>query len=201
MMRLQECECNFCGSAVTFEISRAGELVNCQGCGMETVLFVPGVAQPYPQEQYFLQAINIGWARTPLGFRNVVGTVINTSDRNFDWVCIEFTLITREAVPVGETSDCLISFPAKGIWRFRAPVFQAEAVGVGAPLISCEYGKIAVPKPRPSNHVAEHTLLSRSPGESPKLVTSQVKSAGNEWTGLRITGGLTGGAAHLPPTS
>ena len=201
MVRFQECECNFCGKDVSFGISKAGELVNCQGCGMETVLFVPGVARPYPQEQYFLQATNIGWSRTPLGFRNVVGSVINTSDRNFDWVRIEFSLITREAVPVGETSDCLIGFPAKGIWRFRAPVFQAQALGVGAPLIACEYGKIVVPKPIPENHAAEHTSPAPPTDESRKLASSKVQAAANEWTGLRITGGLTGGAGQQTRTS
>jgi len=190
--RLQSCECNFCGSAIAFEISKSGELVNCQNCGMETVLFVPGVAQPYPQEQYFLQATNIGWSRTALGFRNVVGTVINTSDRNFDWVRIEFTLVNREAAPVGGTSDCLIGFPPKGIWTFRAPVFQAEALGVGAPLIACEYGKIKVPKPVLQNRGPEQSSLAAQV----ESISPNIKAAANEWIGLRITGGMTGTATR-----
>ena len=199
MVRLQSCECNFCGTEIGFAISKVGELVNCQNCGMETVLFVPGIAGPYPQEQYFLQATNIGWSRTPLGFRNVVGTVINTSERHFDWVRIEFKLVNREANQVGETSDCLIGFPPKGIWTFRAPVFQAEALGVGAPLIACEYGKILVPKTVAQNDAPESAPEPPPAAESQKLVAPKVKPATNEWTGLRITGGVTGTAARQSP--
>jgi len=196
-MKLLECECSFCGGAISFEFSKVGELVNCTACGMETLLFVPGTPRPYPQAQYFLQATNIGWAKSPLGFRNVVGSVINSSDKNFDWVRIEFTLVTRDSKPIGGTSDCLIGFPPRGIWTFNAPVFEDEAAGVGAPLISCEYGKIWVePQPLARLQAQEPPALlpssgAQSPNPAPK------KKPVNEWTGLRITGGITG-TAHRP---
>jgi hypothetical protein len=193
-MKLLDCECSFCGGAISFQYSKVGELINCPECGMETLLFIHGSERPYPQTQYFLQARNIGWARSPLGFRNVVGSVINTSDKNFDWVRIEFTLVTREAKPIGGTSDCLIGFPPKGIWTFNAPVFQDEAVGVGAPLISCEYGKIFV-------EVHQRELRPAPDAEEkaePVQATANKPKPANQWTGLKITGGLTG-TAHQQP--
>ena len=202
MKKILECECNFCGGAVRFEVSKTGELINCQLCGMETILFVPGTAQPYPPEQFFLQATNIGWAKTPFGVRNVVGSVINNSDKNFDWVKIEFTLVTRDARVVGGASDCLIHFPAKGIWTFHAPVFQDEAVGVGIPLISCEYGKLWVQPALPEKPAVAAIPLPPTapvpPRQTLQAPQAPAKPRTNEWTGLRITGGVTG-SAHRPP--
>ena len=177
---------------------------------METVIFIPGGQSPYPQEEFFLQATNIGWSKHPLGFRNVVGTVANNSQKDLDWVRIEFTLVNREALPIGSTSDCLLDFPVNGVWRFHAPVFQPDAVGVGAPLISCEYGKIAKVKRimHPAAAAAAATLSGppvpapqHAPPQRPAVEASAPAPEGNpakrmQWTGLRITGGITGVAHH-----
>ena len=189
MTRNQQCECNFCGGALHFDGSRAGELVNCQDCGMETIMFIPGRDQPYPTNEYLLEATNIGWSKTMFGTRNVVGMIVNTSNRDLDWVRVEFTLVNRQALPVGSTSDCLIDFPADGVWRFQAPVCQHDAVGVSAPLISCEFGKLFAPKPviaaRPAppvkRVVAQRLILDPAP-----------KAAPMQWTGIRIVGGKLG---------
>jgi hypothetical protein len=143
----QTCDCNFCGTSLRFEDSRSGQLVNCLHCGMETVLFIPGLVAPYPEENYVLEPRDIGWTRNALGVRSIVGTVINASNRDLDWVKIEFTLVNRQALPVGSTSDCLISFPSKAVWRFQAPVFQTDAAGVAAPMLSCEFGRVLHVKP------------------------------------------------------
>lgn len=150
----KRCDCHFCGYSLRFEISRAGQLVNCLQCGMETVLFIPDAEPPYSLEQFLLETRNVGWARSTLGVRNLVGVVENKSKKNLDWVRIEFILHNHLALPVGSTSDCLIRFPAGGQWRFQAPVFQTEALVVSAPMLSCEYGKLfrpkqAVAEPRP----------------------------------------------------
>jgi hypothetical protein len=197
MSTYQQCECNFCGSTLQFEVSKRNELVNCDYCAMETVLFVPGAELPYPREEFFLQATNVGWSKHVLGFRNVVGAVVNTSNKDLDWVRIEFTLVNRQAIPVGSTSDCLITFPVNGIWRFHAPVFQLDAVGVGAPLLSCEYGKISVPK---AIVAPAAVSLIVPPGPAPQHAppTAGQETAAkrtNQWGGLRITGGVTG-VAH-----
>src|SRR5215470_12864481 len=98
MTRYQECECNFCGGALRFEITRAGQLVNCQDCGMETVMFIPGIDRPYPTNEYCLEATNIGWSKTVFGMRKVVGVIVNTSNHDLDWVRVEFTLVNRQAL-------------------------------------------------------------------------------------------------------
>jgi hypothetical protein len=195
MSKYQQCECNFCGGALRFEISRANQLVNCHECGMETVLFIPGAERPYPQEEFFLQPTNIGWAKSSLGFRNVVGLIVNDSNKDLDWVRIEFTLVNREAMPVGSTSDCLINFPIHGVWRFQAPVFQNDGLGVGEPLISCEYGKIFLPK-KAIPAVPTVAAPARAPEAAPvqRLVVNDPKAV-SQWAGLRITGGVTG-VAH-----
>src|SRR5215475_4250328 len=88
----QTCDCNFCGTSLRFEDSRSGQLVNCLHCGMETVLFIPGLVAPYPEENYVLEPRDIGWSRNVLGVRSIVGTILNVSNRDLDWVKIEFTL-------------------------------------------------------------------------------------------------------------
>jgi hypothetical protein len=224
MSKYQQCECNFCGGTLRYEISKANELVNCQDCGMETVIFVPGGETPYPENEYFLQATNIGWSKHSLGFRNVIGTVVNNSQKDLDWVRIEFTLVNRESLPIGSTSDCLLEFPVNGVWRFHAPVFQSEAVGVGAPLISCEYGKIsqlkrivhpaAVAAAAPANLIvpplsapqhAPPQRLQPEPQSQPELErprpSAQVSGPkpakrSVQWSSICITGGVTGVAHH-----
>ena len=177
---------------------------------METVIFIPGNERPYPEEEFFLQASHIGWSRSPFGYRNVVGAVVNTSHKDLDWVRIEFTLVNREAMPVGSTSDCLIHFPINGVWRFQAPVFQADAVGVGAPLISCEYGKIfipggaeklnavaAVPRSAPTLPPVPFSAPPPPvPAAAPPPRSVAAKPKAMEWTGICITGGVTGAAHH-----
>ncbi len=142
-----KCDCHFCGKALRFEVSQAGQLVNCLECGQETILYIPGQGPLCPPELFPLVATNIAWSRDRLGRRNVVGVVVNKSNKSLDWVRIEFTLVSQLAVPVGSTSDALFNLPAKSTWEFKAPVFQADAMGVGAPLLSCEYGKLFRPQP------------------------------------------------------
>src|SRR5947207_2980013 len=122
------CYCNFCGTPLRFQISRVGEAVNCFECGMETVLFIPGLGAPYPPALYVLEARQIHWTRSQFGVRLLEGMVENKSDRDLDWVRIEFILYNQDGLPVGCTSDCLMNFSATGVWRFQAPISQPEAV-------------------------------------------------------------------------
>jgi len=43
-----KCPCLHCDSHIEFEVSRAGEIVACPHCGIETTLFVPRVKSPPP---------------------------------------------------------------------------------------------------------------------------------------------------------
>lgn len=207
MANFESCACNFCGAEVRFEVSKAGELVNCENCGMETVIFTSGSELPYPAEQFVLKAVNIRWFKNPLSFRNIIGEVQNTSNKDLDWVRIEFALVNREAVPVGIASDCRIGLQANEIWRFSAPVFQADAVGVGAPLISCEFGRLCAPRglifaSRPDQSLVPPPSASAKPVKL-SLEDTAPPQADSQWSGLRITGGVTGTAhrqtAGSPP--
>jgi len=196
MSNFEECTCNFCGAPVRFEVSKAGELVNCENCGMETVIFARGAELPYPAEEFVLKAANIRWSKNPLAFRNIIGEVLNTSNKDLDWVRIEFALVNREAVPVGIASDCLIGLRANAIWRFSAPVFQADAVGVGAPLISCEFGRLCAPRGLIFASRPDQSLVP-PPGARPvklDLEDPAPAKVASQWSGLRITGGVTGTA-------
>jgi hypothetical protein len=170
-----KCDCHFCGKAVRFEVSQVGQLVNCLDCGQETVLYIPGQGPPYLPELFPLVATNIAWSRNPLGLRNIVGIVMNKSNKNLDWVRIEFTLVNQLALPVGSTSDALFNLPAKGTWQFKAPVFQADALGAGAPQLSCEYGKIFCTRPPVVRQVPappDTAASSTSPhGDKPRIDT------------------------------
>ena len=128
MMRMSKanCYCNFCSSPMRFEFCRVGETVNCFNCGMETVLFIPGLAPPYAEEQYGLEVREMKWGKNQFGLRHVEGVVQNVSSKNLDWARIEFILSDKAGVAVGSTSDCLISLPAKATWKFQAPVIQRE---------------------------------------------------------------------------
>ena len=149
---------------------------------METVIFVPGSDRPYPAEQYSLRATNIGWSKNHFGMRNVIGTVVNSSPHDLDWVRVEFTLVNREGIPVGSTSDCLIDFKANDVWHFQAPVSQLDASGVGAPQLSCEFGKLVVPRPAPAPRPAVQQVQRL-------IIEPTEKASGtSQWVGLRITG-------------
>ena len=182
----EECACNFCGAAVRFEVSKAGELVNCENCGMETVIFTPGGELPYPPEEFVLKATNIRWSKNPLAYRNIVGEVLNTSNKDLDWVRIEFALVNREAVPVGIASDCLIGFQANGIWRFTAPVFQGDALGVGAPLISCEFGRLCAPRGLIFASRPDQSLAPPPGAKSVNLAleSSEPADSATQWSGM-----------------
>ncbi len=126
-----------------YEFSRVGETVNCFNCGMETVLFIPGMAPPYSEEQYVLEVREMKWGRNQFGLRHVEGVVQNLSSKNLDWARIEFILSDKAGVAVGSTSDCVINLPAQGTWKFQAVVVQPEAARVSEPILTCEYGRIA----------------------------------------------------------
>jgi hypothetical protein len=136
------CYCHFCGSPLRFQIARVGEAVNCFNCSMETVLFIPGLAAPYPEQDYRLEAKDIVWGNGKFGGRHLTGTVLNLSTKNLDWVRVEFILYNKLGLPVGTTSDSLISFGSQRIWTFQAPVVQSEVVRASEPLLSCEYGRV-----------------------------------------------------------
>jgi hypothetical protein len=138
--------CNFCGTPLRFQISRAGETVNCFNCCMETVLFIPGTSAPYAQEEYVLEARDVQWSEGRFGVRNLVGAVENKSRKHLNWVRIEFILFSQPGSPIGTTSDCLLTCPPGRIWKFQAPVSQKEAQHASHPLLSCEYGRILSPK-------------------------------------------------------
>ena len=136
------CFCHFCGCPLRFQISRVGQAVNCFNCSLETVLFIPGLPPPYPEDQYQLEVADIHFRSGRCGVRHVEGTVTNISDKNLDWVRIEFILYNQSGLPIGSTSDCLISFPCRRVWTFKAMLVQPEAVRASDPLLSCEYGRV-----------------------------------------------------------
>ncbi len=137
------CYCHFCGHPIRFQISRVGETVNCFACSMETVLFIPGLEPPYAEERYVLEPREISWSTNELGVRTLVGVVENCSQQDLDWVRVEFILYDKASVPVGTTSDSLLKFPARKLWKFRAPVAQRDADRSSTPLLSCEYGRVS----------------------------------------------------------
>ena len=139
--------CHFCGSPIRFQIGRAGEVVNCPDCGMETVLFIPGLGTPYLQQEYALTCSEVLWEVSPLGLRKLRGVVENHAPKDLDWVRIEFILYNGLALPVGSTSDCQINFRSGKRWAFHAPVCQKDAVRASEPMLSCEYGRIVRPGP------------------------------------------------------
>src|SRR5260221_682622 len=134
--------CHFCGSPLRFQISRVGQAVNCFNCGMETILFIPGLVAPYGEDQYAIQTREVNWSSNQFGVRNLCGVAINNSTKNLDWVRIEFILYNSQGLPVGTTSDCKVSFPSGESWKFQAPVNQVDAAHASEALLSCEYGRV-----------------------------------------------------------
>ena len=139
------CFCHYCGNPLKFQISRVGQAVNCMSCMMETILFIPGLQSPYPEERYSLQTSSIAWAQNEFGLRRLTGNILNSSGQYLDWIRVEFILYNSQGLPIGMTSDCLISFSAQAIWNFNAPISQGEATKASQPILSCEYGRITQP--------------------------------------------------------
>ena len=155
------CFCHFCGHPLQFQISRVGQAVNCLNCMMETILFIPGLQSPYPEHRYSLQADEISWIQNQFGLRKISGFVTNKSGQFLDWVRVEFILYNKDGLPIGMTSDCLISLSAQSTWNFNAPVSQPEAAKASEPLLSCEYGRISRPIPATANHSFPFTPKSQ----------------------------------------
>jgi hypothetical protein len=109
---------------------------------METVLFIPGLQPPYEEERYALETREVVWTKNEFGVRTLMGVVENCSMRDLDWVRIEFILYDRSSVPVGTTSDCLLKFSARKLWKFRAPIAQSDVERASEGLLSCEYGRV-----------------------------------------------------------
>jgi len=164
------CYCHFCGSPLRFQISRVGQAVNCFNCGMETILFIPGLGAPYGEEQYAIQTREVNWSTNQLGVRHLCGVAINNSNKNLDWVRIEFILYNQQGLPVGTTSDCKISFPSGESWKFQAPVNQVEALNSSEALLSCEYGRIT--------RLKQASLLTGPSQHSPSTVGSKIGQGG-----------------------
>jgi len=136
------CFCHFCGTPLRFQISRVGETVNCFNCAMETVLFIPGLEAPYPEERYRVEVREIQWQTSDLGLRYLTGIVTSKTPRILAWVRIEFILYNEQGLPVGSTSECQTDLAGYESWKFRTPISQNDAVKASCPLISCEYGRI-----------------------------------------------------------
>jgi hypothetical protein len=125
---------------------------------METVLFIPGLPGPYPEERYRVEVREVEWIKNQFGLRYLAGVVMSRTQRHLDWVRIEFILYNDQGLPVGSTSECRTELEPNGLWKFQTIVSQVDAVKVSDPLVSCEYGRITqgkmAPSPRPSASVA-----------------------------------------------
>ena len=135
------CTCYFCGGCLHFDLSRAGEMVNCPQCGMETVLHLPDQRPPYQPDRFALRVKRFEWETCPSGVRYLVGEMVNQSSYELDWTKIEFILYGSGDAPVGMASDSLKRFQPGETWKFRAPVFQKTAVRAALRTVCCEFGK------------------------------------------------------------
>src|SRR5439155_14675322 len=95
------CFCNFCSTWLRFQVSRAGHAVNCPYCLMKTVLYVPEEGEPHPPRKCRLELRRIAWAASELGYRCIVGEVVNPSQNDLDWVRIEFILFSSAQSVIG----------------------------------------------------------------------------------------------------
>lgn len=136
------CLCNFCSTWLSFPAGRVGQLVNCPYCLMETVLHEPEADQPYPTNDLKLEIRNVTWGVSELGFRCIVGQVVNKSTTDLDWVRVEFSLYNGMGTQVGTTSDSLANFRVGASWKFKAPVFNLDVVRGSMPVFTTEYGRI-----------------------------------------------------------
>jgi len=110
---------------------------------METVLYLPEAGRPYALDKYAVEIRKIRWEVSQLGFRRIAGEVVNSTPSDLDWVRIEFILFNQVETAVGLTSDCLIGYQSGAVWKFRAPVFEDQAVRASLPSLSTEFGKVA----------------------------------------------------------
>ena len=119
--------------------------MNCPQCLMGTILYMPEQPLTELRETDF-QFRKLGWGVTRSGHRSIVGELLNSSKRNFDWVRVQFTLLNSVDVPVGITSNLLIGFQSGAAWKFSAPVFDGSVTRSSLPVLSTEYGTLPRPK-------------------------------------------------------
>ncbi len=69
-----------------------------------------------------------GWETSEYGSNYIVGTVKNQSDRTFSSVSISFVLLDASDAQVGSTSDYTSDLAPGRTWKFKALVFDDDAV-------------------------------------------------------------------------
>jgi len=134
--------CNYCGAPLPFPPWKAGELVNCPSCLMETVLTLPDAGPPYSLDRWRLKLRRAEWGFTELGCRAITGEVVNQSGSDLDWARIDFRLLNTADEPVGSTMDLVLGLTAGALWRFSAPVFDQTAVRTSTSVLWSEFGRM-----------------------------------------------------------
>ena len=95
--------------------------------GCEATSNVPG-GSIESDSQVDLYLGNWDWETTEYGTRYLVGTVKNQSDRTFGYVQISFVLLDANDVQVGSTMDLTNDLTPGRTWKFKAIVFDDDAV-------------------------------------------------------------------------
>ena len=62
-----------------------------------------------------------------LGFKYIVGSIENISEKTFSYVSVEFALYDSYGNQVGTTIDSIDHFESGNVWKFKAVVFENEA--------------------------------------------------------------------------
>jgi len=134
--------CNYCGGPLPFPPWKAGELVNCPNCLMETILTLPDAGPAYTLDRWRLKLRRTEWGLSELGYRAIIGEVVNQSGSDLDWARIDFRLLNKADEPVGNAMDLVFGLAAGTLWRFSAPVFDDTVVRTATPVLWSEFGRM-----------------------------------------------------------
>ncbi len=136
------CLCNYCGNWLVFEQMRTGTFLSCPHCLMETVLHAPGQKRPDAPDASAFYFRRIEWHRNAMGYRSIVGVMLNHWRSEFRWVRVQFALYNGGDQVIGSTSDVVTDLVVDSPWTFHAPVCEPLVTRASLPIISTEYGSI-----------------------------------------------------------
>lgn len=79
---------------------------------------------PAPSAAASLSVTDYTWKASEYGGVKLVGTVRNSSSRQFKYAAVEFNLYDKAGNQVGSAIANVNNLEGNGTWKFEAPVFQ-----------------------------------------------------------------------------
>jgi hypothetical protein len=141
------CRCHFCSNEFRYPAFRAGEILICPFCGMETMSKTsdPHGRKSFSAEEFRIEVGELEWLPGPLGVRYIAGNLFSHAGEELCWVKVEVELYDDSAALLGRASDHRRRLAPGQIWHFKVPVLKPSASRALLFDVTCEFGSIYSP--------------------------------------------------------